>query len=288
MQTTAPTPERAAFKLTSVLNVLSQTHGDARFPVDVPRLAEGCHELFQWNDPITKVVGTDLPGFDGCLSFRGEGKGWALIYNEVGASTGRVRFTQAHELGHYILHRKSRTRFECTSDDMDDWQAEDRLIETEADRFAANLLMPLDDFRKQITSRVDFGQIATCAERYGVSLTAAALRWVSATDAKLVLVSSVDGFVRWSFSSDSARKAGAFLRASKSVIEVPAESLAAEDSVSRDTDGISVKAKSWFPDAHAKTMVREMKIASEQYGILTLIELPRTEDVWAPREARPQ
>ncbi|WP_321795314.1 ImmA/IrrE family metallo-endopeptidase [Caballeronia sp. J97] len=286
MQSTPLTPEKAAFKLTNVLNVLSATHGDKRFPVDVPRLAEGCHELFQWSDPITKVVGADLPGFDGCLSFRGEGKGWALIYNETAGSAGRIRFTQAHELGHYILHRKTRTSFECTSDDMDDWQAHDRAIENEADRFAANLLMPLDDFRKQISKSVDFDQIAVCASRYGVSLTAAALRWVDATDAKLVLVSSVDGFIRWSFSSKSARESGAFLRARKSVVEVPSGSLAAEISVSREPEGVPIDARLWFPDAHAKTKVREMKIASEQFGILSLIELPRTESVWAPWETK--
>jgi hypothetical protein len=51
----------------------------------------------------------------------------------------RIRFTQARELGHYILPRKTRTSVECTTDDMDDWQAYDRAIEIEADRFAANL-----------------------------------------------------------------------------------------------------------------------------------------------------
>lgn len=288
MQPTVLTPEKAAFKLTNVLNVLSEAHGDDRFPVDVPRLAEGCHDLFQWDDPITKVVGADLPGFDGCLSFRGEGKGWALVYNEAVGSAGRVRFTQAHELGHYVLHRKTRSSFECTADDMENWQAEDRVIETEADRFAANLLMPLDDFRKQISASVDFDQIGLCAQRYGVSLTAAALRWVNASGAKLVLVSSVDGFIRWSFSSDSARESGAFLRARKSVIEVPPGSLAADNSTSRNTEGVSVDAKLWFPDAHPKTKVREMKIASEQYGTLSLIELPRTETVWAAWASRSQ
>ncbi|MEM5402772.1 MULTISPECIES: ImmA/IrrE family metallo-endopeptidase [Paraburkholderia] len=40
---------------------------------------------------------------------------------------------------------------------MDDWQADGHRIDQEADNFAANLLMPLGDFRKQILNTVDFG-----------------------------------------------------------------------------------------------------------------------------------
>jgi Zn-dependent peptidase ImmA (M78 family) len=51
---------------------------------------------------------------------------------------------------------------------MDDWQADGHRIEREADNFAANLLTPLDDFRKQISNTVDFEQLSACANRYGV------------------------------------------------------------------------------------------------------------------------
>jgi hypothetical protein len=282
MQTNVLTPAKAAFRLTNILNQLSAAHGDPRFPVDVKSLALNCHEIFRWDDPIAKVVGADIPGFDGCLTQLGKNEGWALVYNDAVSSEGRIRFTQAHELGHYVLHRTLQTEFNCTDQDMDDWQADERQIETEADRFAGDLLMPLDDFRKQISSMVDFEQLGDCATRYGVSLTAAALRWVSATDRKVVLVASIDGFMRWSFSSDSARKAGAFFRARKQTIELPDGSLAADDSVVRESKGVSVPANVWFANASPGTRLREMKIASEQYGVLTLLELPGTEAVWAP------
>lgn len=282
MQTDALTPAKAAFRLTNLLNQLSAVHGDVRFPVDVESLAKNCHEIFKWHDAITSVVGADIPGFDGCLSYLGDGNGWALIYNEAVNSKGRVRFTQAHELGHYILHRAAQTEFNCTDQDMDDWQADERRIEIEADSFAANLLMPLDDFRQQISPRVDFEQLGDCAARYGVSLTAAALRWVSATDKKVVLIASNDGFMRWSYSSESARKSGAFFKARRHTIELPVASVAADESVVRESAGTTVPASVWFSDASSGTKLREMKIASEQYGVLTLLELPSTEAVWAP------
>jgi len=282
MQTDLLTAAKAAFRLTSLLNQLSAVHGDVRFPVDVESLARNCHEVFQWDDPITSVVGADIPGFDGCLSYLGENKGWALLYNDTIESEGRIRFTQAHELGHYILHRSIQTEFNCTDQDMDDWQANERQIEIDADTFAANLLMPLDDFRQRIGPSVDFEQLGDCATRYGVSLTAAALRWVAATDKKVVLVASNDGFIRWSYSSESARQSGAFFRARKHITEIPAASVAADASVARESAGMTVPASVWFPDASRGTGLREMKIASEQYGVLTLLELPSTESVWAP------
>ena len=76
-----------------------------------------------------------------------------LLFNSPMASPGRIRFTQAHELGHYILHRQMREAFQCSSDDMLDW--EEKTIEAQADLFSSYLLMPLDDFRAQVTTLVD-------------------------------------------------------------------------------------------------------------------------------------
>ena len=286
MPTDVLTPAKAAFRLTSVLNQFATAHGEQRFPVDVEALAQGVHQVFKLTDPITTVVGTDIPGFDGCLSYLGDNRGWALLYNDTIGSSGRIRFTQAHELGHYVLHRKIQQEFQCTDRDMDDWQAVGPRIEPEADDFAANLLMPLDDFRKQVSNTVDFEQLSACAYRYGVSLTAAALRWVSATDRKVILVASTDGFMNWSYSSDNARASGAFFRARKSVVEIPAGTLAADDSLAREEKGIFIPANTWFPNASRNTKLREMKVASEQYGVLTLLELPSTEAVWEPWQPR--
>ncbi|MGC2966209.1 ImmA/IrrE family metallo-endopeptidase [Paraburkholderia aspalathi] len=285
MSDSALTPFKAAFRLTKLLNEFSNVHGGQRFPVDVESLAKHCHEVFHWSDPIAKVHGADIPGFDGCLTTLGSGKGWAIVYNSALPSEGRIRFTLAHELGHYVVHRTLKTEFMCTGNDMDDWQAADRNIETEADLFAANLLMPLDDFKTRIENDDPFRKIAECAEVYGVSLTAAALRWISATERKALLVASNDGFIRWASSSDTARQAGAFFRTRGRTNELPSRSLAADANVLRELDGVSLPANVWFPKAHADTKLREMKIVSEQYGTLSLLILPSTADVWGPWNA---
>ena len=53
----------------------------------------------------------------------------------------RQRFTAAHELGHFVLHRSSigethKDNYRLRAEGMTNWQ------ETEANRFAADLLMP--------------------------------------------------------------------------------------------------------------------------------------------------
>jgi IrrE N-terminal-like domain len=99
-------------------------------------------------------------------------------------------------------------------------------IETRANVFSAGLLMPLDDFRRQIPDgdKVDLDMISHCADRYRVSLLAAILRWLNYTTRRAVLVVSRDGFILWSRASTPAWKTGAFFRTSGPPIPVPSQS----------------------------------------------------------------
>lgn len=277
------TPQRAANRLAKVAEVFSAAHCVDRFPVDVPSLALETAHIFGWSDPITQVQAANIKGFDGAL-FPGDGrKEWLLLYNEVVSSPGRIRFTQAHELGHYILHRHLRESFECSDADMLNWSQDDKDIEGQADLFASYLLMPLDDYRKQVTATVDLDILGHCADRYGVSLTAAILKWLQYTDEKAVLVMSNDGFINWAWSSEPAAKAGAFFRTRNNVIPVPDGALASDPNINNDRAGTWIPASIWFPHAEAGSPLREMKIYAEQYGVvLSLLHLPRSADVWPP------
>lgn len=277
------TPQRAANRLVKVAEAFSAAHGVERFPVEVTPLALEAAQIFRWSDPITQVQAASIKGFEGALFPVDNGKEWLLLYNNELASAGRVRFTQAHELGHYILHRKIRDSFECSDSDM--WSQDDRDLEGQADLFASYLLMPLDDYRRQITSTVDLDLLRHCAHRYGVSLTAAILRWLQYTEEKAVLVMSNDGYINWAWSSEPAMKAGAFFRTRNNVIPVPEAALASNSQIRFEPKGTEIPASVWFPHADSVTPVREMKIYSEQYGtVLSLLHLPRSADVWQPSE----
>ena len=83
--------------------MLREVLGDDRFPVDVQALAR---EVSRNNvDPIRKIVGGDLPGFEGMLRPHRKRPEWHIVYNDDKRYRGRVRFTIAHEFGHYQLHR---------------------------------------------------------------------------------------------------------------------------------------------------------------------------------------
>jgi len=223
------TPQKWAFRLTHILNTVQSV--EARFPVDVKTLAKDfSHDLYP-DDPITLVKGGDLPKFEGGLFAAPPGKkGWGIIYNNSMDSPGRINFTLAHEFGHYLLHRNDYPEgIQCGEQDMVKWDSEYGIIEQQANVFAANLLMPLDDFRAQIAAKakVSFDEISHCADRYSVSLIAATLRWIQYTERQALLVVAREGLILWARSSPSAYKAGIFYKTSgRPPIPVPTGSLA--------------------------------------------------------------
>ena len=282
MRWTAP---KAAHRLTHILDTYAAAGGIARFPVDVRELALGCAQLFNWQDPITSVEPADICGFEGALMPSEARNKWLLLYNASIKSPGRIRFTQAHELGHYILHRADRPSFECTEENMLDWSADDQGIEEQADEFASYLLMPLNDYRQQVSGSVDLDVMGHCADRYGVSLTAAILKWLSYTDEKALIIMSTDGYMKWAWSSRPALKAGAFYRTRNHTVAIPAGSITANDAIGSERQGANVLATVWFPHAEPQLHLREMKLYSEHYdSVITLLVLPRVATVWEPRE----
>ncbi len=88
----------------------------------------------------------------------------------------RQRFTLAHEIGHYILHRHL-----IGDGVVDDALYRSKLssvVEHEANRFAADLLMPrneVEDILKQSWIDND-AMIRHAADKFGVSLQAAQIR----------------------------------------------------------------------------------------------------------------
>jgi hypothetical protein len=260
--TQAFSPARWAFEITHVLNL---TLGAEHFPIDVPMVARDYSAQRFRDDPIIAVKGDDLPGFDGALYRAPAGRrGWGIIYNNRITSVGRINFTLAHEFGHYLLHS---TRYpkglRCGEQDMVRWDSEYAQVEQEANTFAANLLMPLDDFRRQVPApvKIDMDMIDHCCDRYRVSMIACVLRWLSYTDKRAVLVVSRDGFILWARSSDRALKTGVFFRTSAGPIEVPSQSLAAQPDRLDDGRGLLDHDPGiWFREP-----VREMTVFAERY-----------------------
>jgi len=230
------TPQGWAIRLTQMLNVYQSVHSLPRFPTDVAAIAMEFSRQFFPDAPITMVEGVPLPArVEGMLVPKPDGSGeWGILYNEAIASRGRQNFTLAHEFGHYLLHRAELSGGrECSGRDMGEWnngrqRTRDEIVEAEANTFASYLLMPLDDFRERLKGRpIDIDTMTGIADRYGVSLTAAILKWLTITDRRAMVVVGKDGFIDWSWSSTPLIKTGIYYAARQETFELPATSLAA-------------------------------------------------------------
>lgn len=275
-------PQRWANTLTLLLN---SVHGAAaeRFPVKVPDLAQEYSRHRFPDDPVSLIKGGNLPTFDGALYRAPPGKkGWGIIYNSAIASPGRVNFTIAHEFGHYLLHRiRFPDGLECGQQDMMRWDSEYGQVEAQANEFAASLLMPLDDFRRQIPAKAKpkIDDLGNCADRYGVSLVAATLRWLQYTERRSVMVVSRDGFILWARSSPPALRTGAYFKtAGLAPIPVPNLSLAAQpDFMDKSRGEMAHGEDVWFAEP-----CEEIALTSDRYDFtISLLHLEAS--VWSGR-----
>ncbi|HHW1804903.1 TPA: ImmA/IrrE family metallo-endopeptidase [Pseudomonas aeruginosa] len=247
-------PKNEANSIHQALRLL----GEAVINLDIRDLAVQWSRNISSNAPIIGIKSVPIPSFEGMLAKSPRGDGWMIGVNDQIQSAGRIRFTIAHEFGHFILHRAKQERFECSNQDMHSWDAQGRDIEFEADTFASYLLMPLDDFRKQVDGQAfSFDLMRHCADRYGVSLTAAALKWREIAPGRVIVMAARDGFLIWSCSNTRAFRSGAYFTTRRDIIEVPTGSILLD--ASRSEMGVSrrVTANLWLPRELPSTDILE-------------------------------
>jgi len=248
---------------------------DKRFPVDVEAIATEVSRARFPKDPLKGIEGGNLPGFEGALYPLGNPRdGWGIIYNNAGVAPGRKRFTIAHEFGHYLAHRHTLPPEGVKCDSKAIIRRDGAGIEKEADEFAAYLLMPYDDFKQHIppSKKPSIDDLIACADRYGVSLIAATLRWLEYTECRAVFVVSRDGGALWAKSSEPAFKSGRFLRTAKETYMLPDAALAGRDEFDSQGRATAIHPPGvWFPEE-----TEEMTIRSKTYDLsLTLLFLTR-------------
>jgi hypothetical protein len=146
------------------------TFGGDEIPVPVESIAEDFLGL--------RIEEEDLGGCSGMLRPAER----LIVVNAAEAVSGdtptrRIRFTVAHELGHWICHALGDTDptiTYCRAKDLS--QDADRALEREANVFGAELLMPEAAVRDAWAASPDRDELA---ERFGVSALAAQWRLYS-------------------------------------------------------------------------------------------------------------
>ena len=135
-------------------------------------------------------------------------------------------------------------------------------IEHQANVFAANFLMPLDDFRRQIapSAKIDLDMICHCADRYRVSLIAP--HCDGSAIPKAGCPRRVSGWLYPLGALQRARlQSGAYFKTSAGPVEIPSASLPANQDLLVDGRAvIDHGAGIWFRES-----VREMTIFAEQH-----------------------
>ncbi len=203
---------------------------------------------------------------------------WGIAYN--GKARGeRQRFTIAHELGHFILHRSQKQSFNCDSQSVHTGIDGLRQIEREADEFASNLLMPGDLLREWISNqRIDLHVLSAIAKRFQVSFEALCIRFIKFTPQRAILVYWDNGYAKYEWRSSSAVRTRARIRRSGDPQEPLPGTLAADASVEQAWDGVEMSAAIWCPEEAPHMKLREFK---HSYGardrILTLLLLESAE-----------
>jgi len=203
---------------------------------------------------------------------------WGIFFNGK-ASPERRRFTIAHELGHFILHRGQQQSFNCDKESVYSGIDTIRVIEREADDFASNLLMPGDLLRDWISNqRIDLRVLSEIAKRFQVSFEALCIRFIKFTTQRAILVYWDNGYVKYEWRSSSAVKTRAKIRRSGDPAEPPSGTLAADTTVAQEWDGTEMSAAIWCPEEAQHMKLREFKHTfGARDRVLTLLLLESAE-----------
>ncbi len=156
----------------------------------------------------------------------------------------KVNYILAHEIGHSKLHREI-SFFSDNQKTLADWYSKGS-HELEANQFAAELLLPTENFLARVNKRnLSVQLIEDVASYFGASKTATFLRYRDLGDFPLMVVFIEKGLVKWKTSSSDFPFQW-----------LPLQSKLPECSVAGDYYYKNVEAKSpekinaidWFPD----------------------------------------
>lgn len=163
---------------------------DLKPPIDLYELCE------KFNIEIVKM---DL---EGAYAYFRIVKGRKVIFlNNSIVGTEKERFTIAHELGHYLLpnHLDEINDVYKEFDYM--YKNKKKKIETDVDRFAAELIMPSKfvDAELEKISLKNFRNLENFAQKYEVSLTSLLCKYVSLNSETMALICYENNKQQWQF-----------------------------------------------------------------------------------------
>ena len=207
-------------------------------------------------------------------------KGRGVITITTNIQDQRRRFSIAHELGHFEMHKGIQELSLCLNQDIQELpnKSTSNKLEQEANEFASALLMPKQFFAPLcLSEEPSLSYITSLANQFMTSLTATALKYIKFCNEPVAIVMSQNSKIQWFQSSsdfDSLRDDLNFFIELHSILEP--DTLAAK--LFKDSNypkrKARVHASSWFtPGNYNKdATIQEHSIAMPNYeAVLTLL-----------------
>ena len=154
-------------------------------------------------DAIAMATGVEVryEPLNGCEASLVGFKGRAIATINPSGVRGRERFSIAHEVGHWQLHRGR--SFQCRVDAPEANLSSNSVLEKEADTFAAHLLMPAPIFLPMVKAcgEPNFQNLTKIAGVLDTSLMATALRLANVNTLPVIVACYNAAGLRWSLSA---------------------------------------------------------------------------------------
>lgn len=152
------------------------------------------------NDRRALIEPKPMEMAEGRLAYR-NGRGTISIADSISLHQKR-RFVVAHEIGHIELHQETEVRPICDEDALNEYSGEKQPLETEANEFAGELLMPEEMFVNACDgSPPQLKFLREIASKFQTSLTSSAIRYATIGPQPAAVVLVKGGNVQWFWSN---------------------------------------------------------------------------------------
>jgi hypothetical protein len=230
-----------------------------------------------------------LPGdydncFDGRIEFRGNGPTgrFYLLYAQEQPGLrpySRVRFSLAHELGHYYLPEHREYLLTGHRHGSKAGFVSEKPMEREADIFAAHLLMPTDFFSEHVarmSGRVcNLRNLSNLADVvFKTSLISTVIRYVQLDFEPCAAVVSRNSAVLYSVCSESFRIRGLGYMPKGSRLpssSVTTKAVGASEVGRTPEFGAAISSGEWYSSRRAQELWEECRILGETGLVITLL-----------------
>jgi len=251
-----------------VNQILDDLQKDADLPIDLDKIIRSEGNI----RPRPADYGDK---FDGRIEYSPDKKIFILYHPAM--ISPRVRFSIAHELGHFYIPEHRNLLLTGKSHNSKPGFISDKSLEREADEFASHLLVPEKYLNKLIYKRtfLTLKDLLGLANELQVSATAMAIRYVKMTPEPCAVILSQDGQQKFYQASEEMEYTGFQWRGRKDIPWNSASAEAAKNQGIREVFEKESDSSVWFSKRKSEREIWEEAFPLGYTGlVLTMLSDP--------------